>query len=649
MGYIILLAAIGSMVAILVHERKRIKEIEAESAEIRQVRRSINTAHRRITGLATLGEGVVNWNKADYLYYRNRRLQADSLLNLLKRHCREYVRPEQIDTLRALLAEKETHLLHIMEMFERRTEADSVLVNQLPEVARRATHIRTIEQKKKGIAGFFGKKEEIQVMPSQKELHDFSDSLIAIHQRQASEMDIYADSLRMRNRELNRTLNKLINDLDEQAQTAFSQRELKMAEAEKMSLEKSGYEAEITIDEPGARKLLKKESFDLVLSDVRLPEGDGISLLEWMRKERMDIPFIIMTGYASVPDAVQAIKLGAKDYLAKPVQMDELQRQLKDIFRPKSVICDKNKDLLPRNSLQMQEVEHLVSTVAPFDISVLILGPNGAGKESVAQRIHYIGERKDMPFVAVNCGVIPKELAPTLFFGHIKGTFTGADANKDGYFEMAKGGTLFLDEIGTLSLDVQAMLLRVLQEGTYIPIGGNKEKRANVRIVAATNEDLQLAIQEKRFREDLYHRLCEFEIVLPSLHECPDDILPLAHHFRKKFSGELKRPTEGFSSEAEQLLLSYRWPGNVRELHNRIRRAVLMAKQPLIETADLNIKLEAATDEINLFPENDAEEKHSIIQALKTSHGSRKQAAGILHIDPSTLYRKMKKYGLNDK
>lgn len=415
------------------------------------------------------------------------------------------------------------------------------------------------------------------------------------------------------------------------------------------TLEKSGYEAEITIDEPGARKLLKKESFDLVLSDVRLPEGDGISLLEWMRKERMDIPFIIMTGYASVPDAVQAIKLGAKDYLAKPVQMDELQRQLKDIFRPKSVICDKNKDLLPRNSLQMQEVEHLVSTVAPFDISVLILGPNGAGKESVAQRIHYIGERKDMPFVAVNCGVIPKELAPTLFFGHIKGTFTGADANKDGYFEMAKGGTLFLDEIGTLSLDVQAMLLRVLQEGTYIPIGGNKEKRANVRIVAATNEDLQLAIQEKRFREDLYHRLCEFEIVLPSLHECPDDILPLAHHFRKKFSGELKRPTEGFSSEAEQLLLSYRWPGNVRELHNRIRRAVLMAKQPLIETADLNIKLEAATDEINLFPENDAEEKHSIIQALKTSHGSRKQAAGILHIDPSTLYRKMKKYGLNDK
>lgn len=234
-GYAILMAVIGSMAAILIYERQRMREIEAETANINLVRRGINTAHRRITGLATLGEGVVNWNKADYLYYRNHRLQADSLLNSLKRHCREYVRPEQINTLRALLAEKETHLLHIMEMFERRTEADSVLVNQLPEVARRATHIRTIEQKKKGIAGFFGKKEEIQVMPSQKELHDFSDSLIAIHQRQANEMDIYADSLRMRNRELNRTLNKLINDLDEQAQTAFSQRELKMAEAEKMS------------------------------------------------------------------------------------------------------------------------------------------------------------------------------------------------------------------------------------------------------------------------------------------------------------------------------------------------------------------------------------------------------------------------------
>lgn len=236
-GYVILLSVIGGMAAILVHERQRMREIEAETTNISLVRRGINTAHRRITGLATLGEGVASWNSADYLYYHNRRLQADSLLNLLKRHSSEYVRPEQIDTLRTLLVAKETHLLHIMKMFERRTEADSLLVNQLPEVARRATRIRTIEQKKKGIAGFFGKREEIQVMPSTKELHAFSDSLIAMQKRQASEMDIYADSLRMRNRELNRTLNKLINDLDEQAMTAFEHREQKIAEAQALSVQ----------------------------------------------------------------------------------------------------------------------------------------------------------------------------------------------------------------------------------------------------------------------------------------------------------------------------------------------------------------------------------------------------------------------------
>lgn len=413
--------------------------------------------------------------------------------------------------------------------------------------------------------------------------------------------------------------------------------------------EKRGYEAVMTIDEPGARRLLRNGHFDLVLSDVRLPSGDGISLLEWMRKENPDIPFIVMTGYASVPDAVKAIKLGAVDYLSKPVQMDDLQRLVKELFRPGSVIYERDRDILPRQSARMREVEELARTVSPFDISVLILGPNGAGKESVAQRIHQSSERKDMPFVAVNCAVIPKELAPSLFFGHMKGSFTGADSNRKGYFEMAQGGTLFLDEIGTLTLEVQAMLLRVLQEGRYIPMGGSREKHTDVRIVAATNEDLRLAISERRFREDLYHRLCEFEIVLPSLHECPEDILPLAEHFRKKFSGELKRSTEGFSPEAERLMLSYAWPGNVRELHNKVKRAVLMAKTPVIEASELDIRLGNPDAGINLFPENEAEEKQSILLALRTSGGHRRKAAEILHIDPSTLYRKMKKYGLLDK
>ena len=422
-----------------------------------------------------------------------------------------------------------------------------------------------------------------------------------------------------------------------------------LAGQQKKWFEKYGYEAVTTIDEPGARQLLKKKPFNLVLSDVRLPQGDGISLLEWMQSERIDVPFIIMTGYASVPDAVRAIKMGAKDYLAKPVQMDELQSLIKDILRPRSVIYGKDKEILPRNSHQMKSVENLARTVAPFDISVLILGPSGAGKESIAQRIHYSSERREKPFLAVNCSVIPKELAPSFFFGHVKGAFTGAAANREGFFETARGGTLFLDEMGNLSVEVQSMLLRTLQEGTYIPIGSNREKYADVRIVAATNENLQLAIKERRFREDLYHRLGEFEIVLPALHECPEDILPLAEHFRERFSKELNRQTDGFSQEAEQLLLSYGWPGNVRELQNKVKRAVLLSKQSVIEAGCLNIKIEDEEEKIFLFPENETQEKLSIVRALKICTGNRKRTAEMLHIDPSTLYRKMKKYGLNNK
>ena len=422
-----------------------------------------------------------------------------------------------------------------------------------------------------------------------------------------------------------------------------------LAGQQKKWLEKSGYEVQTTIDEPGAKKRIKSEHFDLVLADVRLPEGDGISLLEWLRKEKIDIPFIVMTGYASVPDAVKAIKLGAKDYLAKPVQMEELLELIKDILHPNAFVYGKDKNLFHRNSPKMLEVENLARTVAPFDITVLILGPNGAGKESVAQRIHYSSDRREKPLVAVNCAIIPKELAPTLFFGHVKGTFTGADGNQEGYFDLARGGTLFLDEIGTLPPEVQAMLLRVLQEDTYLPIGSGRERKADVRIVAATNEDLQLAIKEKRFREDLYHRLCEFEIAMPSLHECPEDILPLAEHFREKFSKELKKQTEGFTPEAARLMLSYRWPGNVRELLNKVKRAVLMARQPVIEAAELNIRTDDTDGEINLFPETEAEEKLSILKALKASGGHRRKAAETLHINPATLYRKMKKYGLLDK
>ena len=245
--------------------------------------------------------------------------------------------------------------------------------------------------------------------------------------------------------------------------------------------------------------------------------------------------------------------------------------------------------------------------------------------------------------------VISKELAPSLLFGHAKGSFTGAEKDTEGYFGMAEGGTLFLDEIGTLGYEAQSMLLRVLQEGTYTPVGGNRERRADVRIVAATNEDLAQGIRENRFREDLYHRLAEFEIRLPALRECRADILPLAGFFRERFSSELRKPTEGFTPEAEERLLSYPWPGNIREMQNRVRRAVLLAESPLVGTEELDLPdggTSSLTGGIHPHPKGDAEWRSSIEKALALCGGHRGHAAALLHVSEATLYRKMKKYGV---
>ena len=414
-------------------------------------------------------------------------------------------------------------------------------------------------------------------------------------------------------------------------------------------LEREGYTVATAIDEPFAHKRLRKEKFDLILSDVRLPQGNDIALLEWINKEKMDVPFVIMTEYASVTDAVKAIKMGAKDYLAKPVFHEQLVEMVKELLKPVSTVRNKEKELFKRISPKAKEAEHLAELVAPSDISVLILGANGTGKESIARSIHFHSTRKDMPFVAVNCGAIPRELAASMFFGHTKGAFTGADTDKSGCFDAAKGGTLFLDEIGTLPFDMQSSLLRVLQEGTFMPVGSTKERVADVRIVAATNENMERAIAEGRFREDLYHRLGEFEIRQPSLAECPEDILPLADFFREKFSAELHRERTGFTAEAERLLLSHSWSGNIRELRNKIRRAVLMAKDTLIDYTDLNIApaIQVDAPEAPLLPLKDEEqEKQSIIRALQSCGGIKTKAAQLLNVDSSTLYRKMKKYGI---
>lgn len=424
-----------------------------------------------------------------------------------------------------------------------------------------------------------------------------------------------------------------------------------LSQRQKDWFEQAGYDAMTAMNEPVARALIRKHRFDLVLSDVRLPEGDGISLLEWLKKENREIPFIITTEYVSVPDVVRTIKLGAKDYLPKPVHREDLLELAEEIFRPLATVRTKQKDLFRRTSPRALEVEKFVRLVAPSDMSVLILGANGTGKESVAQSIHENSERVGMPFVAVNCSILPRELAPSMLFGHEKGAFTGAETSKPGFFDMAKGGTLFLDEIGTMSFEIQSMLLRVLQENIYLPIGGQKEKIADVRVVAATNEDMERAIKEGRFREDLYHRLCEFEIEQPSLAECPEDILPLAEFFRERFSKELKRNTRGFSNDAIYRLRSYSWPGNVRDLQNRIKRAVLLAETPLLDMEDLVPGNPSGGLERDLVPvivplKNEDAEKGSIINALQACNGHREQAARLLGINPATLYRKMKKYGI---
>lgn len=426
---------------------------------------------------------------------------------------------------------------------------------------------------------------------------------------------------------------------------------MSLSQMQKDWFSQAGYDAMTAMSEPIARALIRKTRFDLILSDVRLPEGDGISLLEWLRKEKNDTPFIITTEYVSVPDVVRTIKLGAIDYLPKPVHREHLLELAEEVFRPIATVRKKEKALFHRTSPGIQQVEKFAKLVAPSDMSVMILGANGTGKESIAQTIHSNSERWNTPFVAVNCGALPRELAASLFFGHEKGAFTGADTTKTGYFDMAKGGTLFLDEIGTMSYEIQSLLLRVLQENVYTPIGSGKERTADVRVIAATNEDLQQAIKEGRFREDLYHRLNEFEIRQPSLSECAEDIIPLAEFFRERYSKELKRETQGFTEDAIHRMLAYPWPGNVRELQNRIKRAVLVAETPMLDVEGLDIEfsrpMENSGSKAAILPLKDESlEKESIANALKICNGHREQAAKILNINPATLYRKMKKYGL---
>ena len=399
-----------------------------------------------------------------------------------------------------------------------------------------------------------------------------------------------------------------------------------------------------------AKKLIEKaDTDDIVLADLRLPDSESTTLLEWMRKNGMEQPFIVMTDYAEVHTAVSAMKLGSVDYIPKKLLEDKLMPTINGIVQ-KQIAAKATLSAVPifqRDSAAFRQIKERIRLVAPTDMSVLILGENGTGKEHIAQRIHTKSKRGDKPFVSVDCGSISPSLAQSAFFGHIKGAFTGADANKVGYFQEANGGTLFLDEVGNLPYEIQQMLLRVIQERKYRPVGAKEDRNCNVRIVAATNEDLVKAVMEKRFRQDLLYRLQDFTITLPPLRNCQEDIMPLAEFFREQSNKTLDKAVKGFDSSAKKALLQHPWSGNVRELKQKIQTAVLLCEGNNIAEDDLELYIEQDASPVCYSLKDVQQEKERIRQALEQCGGNKKSAAKLLKIGRTTLYAKIKEYGLS--
>ena len=419
-------------------------------------------------------------------------------------------------------------------------------------------------------------------------------------------------------------------------------------------LGKKGFVVRSSSSVSDAKRRLGEEAFDLVISDLRLPDSDGIDLLKWLKSTHPSLPLIMMTSYAEIQTAVQALKLGAADYIAKPLNPDELLGKIKELVyveekAPARVPVSSAPDLYIEGQSQAarQLYEH-VRLVAPTDMSVLVTGASGTGKEYIARRIHEQSNRSKAPFVAVDCGAIPKELAASEFFGHVKGSFTGAIENKTGAFVAAQGGTIFLDEIGNLTYEVQVQLLRALQERKVKPIGSNQEIAINVRLISATNENLRQAIEKGDFREDLYHRINEFTIRIPDLKERKEDLLLFANHFLDLANSELQKDIIGFDNDTMQLFQSYSWPGNLRQMKNVIKYATLLATGRYITRKELPEELtENLSSHTNIQLKNVEHERDLIRKALQECGNNKTRAAQLLGIDRKTLYNKLKIYQLD--
>lgn len=374
-------------------------------------------------------------------------------------------------------------------------------------------------------------------------------------------------------------------------------------------LRREGWQTEFVSRQSQARKLLEKAGEDdMVVADLRLPDGESTQLLEWMRGNGMEHPFVVMTDYDEVHTAVSSMKLGAADYIPKKLLEEKLISTLKGIVKRQEATQPKT-PILGRESEAFKQIKERIRLVANTDMSVLVLGENGTGKEHIAQEIHRKSKRANKPFVAVDCGSIASNLAQSAFFGHVKGAFTGADTNKTGYFQEANGGTLFLDEVGNLPYEIQQMLLRVIQERRYRPVGAKEDKNCNVRIVAATNEDLVKAVMEKRFRQDLLYRLQDFTITLPPLRDCREDIMPLAEFFREQSNKTLDKAVKGFDSSVKKALLQHPWSGNVRELKQKIQTAVLLCEGNNITEDDLELYVEQETSPVCYTLKDERQEK----------------------------------------
>lgn len=447
-------------------------------------------------------------------------------------------------------------------------------------------------------------------------------------------------------------------------------------------LKKKGFDVEKVTNVGAAARWLTEgggDSVNLILSDLRLPDHDGLFLLTWMRKRNIAVPFIVMTHYAEVQNAVLAMKSGAADYIAKPVQPDILLQKINDALQAASAATPVSQAVsaasapvsaastnaaascteananasasvpkyLEGRSEASRQLYDYVRLVAPTPMSVLILGASGTGKEYVARRIHELSARKDKPFFALDCGAIPKDVAASEFFGHKKGAFTGADADKRGAFEVANGGTLFLDEVGNLSYDVQVQLLRALQERCIRPVGGDRELKVDIRLVCATNENLEQAVAEGRFREDLYHRINEFTIYMPQLRERGNDIFLFADLFIRQANAELQRQVDGLDAAAAELLVQHSWPGNLRELNNVVKRAVLLARGRQITAAELQQAMGPVRQNVVSTLHDEADERQRIEEALRQTGGNKAKAARLLGIDRKTIYNKMEKWGMS--